>query len=158
MEKPVTSDSGNLDGERRLPYWPAALNKKLAAAYSGLSPEIFDKVCPVEPISFTASSRGHRFLRQRLDEWLVSIDPNKEVAAPKKSMVELMYGSDRPQPKLDSRPFTLKTFAQRWRCSERHVRNMIAEGQLPAHKLGGKLLRIMLDDIESFEESGGVPK
>jgi excisionase family DNA binding protein len=141
--------------EERLPYWPAALNKKLAAAYCGLSPETFDKVCPVKPISFTASSRGHRFLRQRLDEWLVSIDPNKEVAAPKRSMVELMYGSDKPV-KPDGRPFTPKTLAQRWRCSERHVRNMIAEGKLPAHKLGGKLLRIMFDDVDAFEQGGGT--
>ncbi len=64
------------DKTERLPYWPAALNKKLAAAYCGLSPETFAQVCPVKPISFTGSVRGERYLRQRLDEWLVSIDPN----------------------------------------------------------------------------------
>jgi hypothetical protein len=69
--------------EERLPYWPAALNKKLAAAYCGLSSETFDKVCPVKPISFTSSSRGERYLRQRLDEWLLSIDSNSnEFAKP----------------------------------------------------------------------------
>ncbi len=76
----------------RLPYWPAALNKKLAAAYCGLSPETFAQVCPVKPISFTGSSRGERYLRQRLDEWLLSIDPNKQDEAPRMSLAERMYG------------------------------------------------------------------
>lgn len=76
----------------RLPYWPAALNKKMAAAYCGLSPETFDKVCPLKPISFTGSSRGDRYLRLRLDEWLEKLDPNKQDAVPKRSLVERLYG------------------------------------------------------------------
>lgn len=77
-----------------MPYWPAALNKKLAAAYCGISPEIFDKVCPVKPISFTGSTRGHRYLRQRLDEWLVSIDPNTQSATPmRRRFGDRLYGN-----------------------------------------------------------------
>jgi hypothetical protein len=60
-----------------LPYWPAALNQKMAAAYRGLSVDTFTTVCPVRPIAFTNSTWGHRYLRQRLDEWLLSLDPNK---------------------------------------------------------------------------------
>lgn len=60
----------------RLPHWPAALNHKMAAAYCGVSVETFKKICPVKPMQFTGSSRGERYLRQRLDEWLLSIDPN----------------------------------------------------------------------------------
>lgn len=75
-----------------LPYWPGALNQQMAAAYCGLSVDVFKKVCPVMPIRFTSSTRGARYLRQRLDEWLVSIDPNKQGSSPRKSMVELMYG------------------------------------------------------------------
>ena len=63
------------------PYWPAALRLDQAAAYCGLSPATFLKVCPLRPIAFTGSSRGNRYLRQRLDEWLLSLDPNE--AAPK---------------------------------------------------------------------------
>lgn len=59
-----------------VPFWPAALPLLLAAAYCGLSPEVFKEVCPVKPISFTQSTRGHRYLRQRLDEWLSSLDKN----------------------------------------------------------------------------------
>jgi excisionase family DNA binding protein len=62
----------------------------------------------------------------------------------------------KPRSKDDRRPFTPKTLAQRWHCSERHVRNMIAEGHLPAQKLGGKLLRIMFNDVDAFEQSGGT--
>jgi hypothetical protein len=59
-----------------LPYWPMGLNKKMAAAYCGLSVETFQKVCPIRPVAFTGSSRGDRYIRQRLDEWLLSLDPN----------------------------------------------------------------------------------
>lgn len=58
------------------PHWPAALPLHMAAAYCGLSPDTFKAVCPVKPVSFTQSTRGHRYLRHRLDEWLLSRDPN----------------------------------------------------------------------------------
>lgn len=61
-----------------LPYWPAALRLDQAAAYSGLSVDTFKKVCPIKPVSFTASAKGERYLRTRLDEWLANLDPNKE--------------------------------------------------------------------------------
>ena len=81
------------DELNRLPYWPAALNKKLAAAYCGLSTDIFTSVCPVKPVSFTNSARGERYLRQRLDEWLASIDPNGQ-SAPKRRFGDRLYGGE----------------------------------------------------------------
>ena len=65
-----------------LPYWPAALRLDLAASYCGLSVDTFKEVCPVKPISFTSSSRGNRYLRARLDQWLDTIDPNQEGSRP----------------------------------------------------------------------------
>lgn len=62
----------------RLPYWPAAMDQKTAAAYCGLSVDTFKAVCTVRPVSFTASARGRRYLRQRLDEWLASLDPDRQ--------------------------------------------------------------------------------
>jgi hypothetical protein len=59
-----------------LPYWPAAMNMKMAAAYCGLSTDTFKELCPVRPLQYTQSTWGHRYLRQRLDEWMLSIDPN----------------------------------------------------------------------------------
>jgi len=47
----------------KTPYWPAALRLDQAAAYSGLCVETFKAVCPVQPIAFTGSTRGHRYLR-----------------------------------------------------------------------------------------------
>lgn len=61
----------------RLPYWPAALNQKMAAAYCGISVDLFKRLCPVKPITFTNSSWGERYLRVRLDDWLLSLDSNK---------------------------------------------------------------------------------
>lgn len=57
-----------------LPAWPAAMNQQLAAAYCGISVDTFATSCPVKPIVITASKSGKRYLRQRLDEWLLSLD------------------------------------------------------------------------------------
>ena len=62
--------------DESLPYWPAALRLDQAAAYSGLSVQTFKEVCPVKPVSFTLSTRGDRYLRTSLDNWLQSLDPN----------------------------------------------------------------------------------
>lgn len=70
------------DSPERLPYWPAALNKQMAAVYCGLTYETFTKHCPVKPIEFTGSARGRRYLRHRLDEWLLAIDPNGPTSIP----------------------------------------------------------------------------
>ncbi|MFS8114881.1 helix-turn-helix domain-containing protein [Rhizobium jaguaris] len=51
---------------------------------------------------------------------------------------------------------SIAMLAERWLCSERHVRNMIARGEIPASKLGGKLLRVRIVDIEEFENRGGI--
>jgi hypothetical protein len=42
------------------------------------------EVCPVKPIPFTPSTRGHRYLLASLDNWLVSLDPNGSNSAPTK--------------------------------------------------------------------------
>jgi excisionase family DNA binding protein len=54
--------------------------------------------------------------------------------------------------------YTPASLAERWECSERHVRNMIASGELPAFRLAGKLLRIRGADVERFEcQTGASP-
>jgi hypothetical protein len=57
-----------------LPDWPAALTQRMAAAYCGLSVETFSAVCPVIPVVITTSKTGRRYLRRRLDEWLISLE------------------------------------------------------------------------------------
>lgn len=58
----------------QMPGWPAAMNQQMAAAYCGLSVDIFTDKCPVKPIAITSSKTGRRYLRTRLDEWLLSLD------------------------------------------------------------------------------------
>lgn len=60
--------------------------------------------------------------------------------------------SQLPSRVFDRRPLTPTMLAERWQCSERHVRNLIAKGDLRAFKLGGKLLRIAYDAIEEYEQ------
>lgn len=57
-----------------LPDWPAAMNQQMAAAYCGLSVDTFTANCPVKPVVITSSKAGKRYLRLRLDEWLLSLD------------------------------------------------------------------------------------
>jgi excisionase family DNA binding protein len=40
--------------------------------------------------------------------------------------------------------------AEAWCCSERHIRNLVAAGQLRGFRLGGKLLRIPQDAVQEF--------
>ena len=46
--------------------------------------------------------------------------------------------------------FTPAALAREWSCSERHIRNLVATGQLRAFRLGGKLLRIPEDAVQEF--------
>lgn len=77
-----------------IPYWPAAMDQKTAAAYCGCCVELFKRVCPVRPIRYTESTRGERYLRQRLDEWLVTMDPNKQSAEPKRKFGDRLNGGE----------------------------------------------------------------
>lgn len=54
--------------------------------------------------------------------------------------------------------FTPAKLAERWECSERHIRNMLLSGELPYFRLGDKLLRIRSEDVEAFEcRNGDLP-
>lgn len=53
------------------------------------------------------------------------------------------------------RALTPRMVADLWHCSERHVRNLIASGELPSFRLGGKLLRVRGEDVEAFECQNG---
>jgi len=52
--------------------------------------------------------------------------------------------------------YTPATLADRWACSERHIRNLIASGELPSFRAGGKLLRIRGEEVEKFECQNGA--
>jgi excisionase family DNA binding protein len=48
------------------------------------------------------------------------------------------------------RIYTPASLAREWSCSERHIRNLVAAGQLRGFRLGGKLLRIPQDAVQEF--------
>lgn len=78
----------------KIPFWPAAMDQKTAAAYCGIGIELFKLRCPVKPIRFTDSARGERYPRHRLDEWLQAIDPNgsEETAPRRRRFGEKLHG------------------------------------------------------------------
>lgn len=75
------------------PFWPAALPLWQAADYCSLSVDTFKEKCPVKPIKFTESTRGDRWLRVRLDEWLLSQDPNRS-QSPVRKFGDRLNGND----------------------------------------------------------------
>lgn len=55
-----------------------------------------------------------------------------------------------------AKALTPAMLAARWQCSERHIRNLVDRGEIPSFRLGGKLIRIKITDIEDFENRGGT--
>src|SRR3974390_3882073 len=49
-----------------------------------------------------------------------------------------------------SRPYTPKTLAAEWQCSERHIRNLINSGKRAAFRLGDRLLKIPAAAVEQY--------
>jgi excisionase family DNA binding protein len=52
------------------------------------------------------------------------------------------------QPRGPKRPATVAHGAQAYSCSTRTIYRYIASGLLPAYRLGPRMLRIDLDDLE----------
>ena len=46
--------------------------------------------------------------------------------------------------------------AERWQCSEGHVRTLARRGVLPFFRAGGKLLRFRLHDVEACLDGMGI--
>ncbi len=47
--------------------------------------------------------------------------------------------------------YSPRSLALEWGCSERHIRNLIRDGQLRGWRAGGKLLRIDPQDVEDYK-------
>ncbi|MGE0231731.1 MAG: hypothetical protein AB7O39_03430 [Flavobacteriaceae bacterium] len=75
-----------------LPDWPAAMDQQQAAAYCGIGVDTFTEVCPVKAVRFTQSTRGHRWLRTKLDQWLEELDRQVNPDAPKRRRMGENYG------------------------------------------------------------------
>jgi excisionase family DNA binding protein len=55
---------------------------------------------------------------------------------------------------MERAAWTPMQLAERWECSERHVRNLINRGELQFFRLGGRLVRIPHSVVEAFEQGG----
>lgn len=52
--------------------------------------------------------------------------------------------------------FTADDLAKRWRCSVRHIYNMMEDGELRYFHAGGRLKRVPLMEVERWESGGGI--
>ncbi|MFP6772725.1 MAG: helix-turn-helix domain-containing protein [Alphaproteobacteria bacterium] len=48
------------------------------------------------------------------------------------------------------RPYTPDSLAERWECSERHIRALVKKGELTCFRIG-KLIRISVSEVERYE-------
>lgn len=55
------------------------------------------------------------------------------------------------RPKEAASVFSVASLAEYWGCGTDTVYSLIKSGDLPAFKLGGRLLRIRADEVERFE-------
>lgn len=49
------------------------------------------------------------------------------------------------------RVLTPEDVAERWQCSPQQVRKLLGAGKLAGFRLGGKLWRVRIEDVEEFE-------
>lgn len=49
--------------------------------------------------------------------------------------------------------YTPAELAARWKCSASFVRRLIDNGELPAFRIGNKLLRVTAEAVEGYERS-----
>lgn len=54
--------------------------------------------------------------------------------------------------KFHGRSITPEQLAARWKCSSNTVRNMISNGKLSSFRIGTKLIRIPISQIEEYEK------
>ena len=59
-------------------------------------------------------------------------------------------GTSEASPGRSDKPYTPRSLAEELGCSERHIRNLCASGELRSFKLGDKLLRIRRDEVEAY--------
>lgn len=52
------------------------------------------------------------------------------------------------------RPYTVPLLAERWSCSKDFVYEQIRAGRLQSFRLGGKLIRILPEEVERWESIG----
>lgn len=47
--------------------------------------------------------------------------------------------------------YDVVTLAEKWGCGTDTIRSLIKSGELPAFKVGGKLLRVRAEEVEQYE-------
>ena len=59
---------------------------------------------------------------------------------------------DAPKPARDpDRPYSIAKIADRWDCSQQHVRKLIERGELPAFRIG-RLFRVNASAVRAYEK------
>jgi excisionase family DNA binding protein len=117
-------------------YPPRGMNLEAAARYVGLPPATFSRLVKVRKMPGPKSLGG------------VSVWDRLDLDG---AFDRLAAGHSEP---VAAHPnvYTPRTLAERWRCSEQMIHNMIKRGELEAWKLGG-LVRISTEVVARHEGS-----
>jgi excisionase family DNA binding protein len=135
-------------------YPPRGMSREEAARYIGVGTTKFDEMVADRRMPRPKKIDG-RVVWDRIaldaafsDLPLDGGDPIDQILGGRKQPT---WGTSPSAPE-DRRPFTPRRLAERWACSERHIRNMLKRGDLPVHHFGGKLIRISWEDVIRFED------
>ncbi len=52
---------------------------------------------------------------------------------------------------MSEAPYSPKKLAERWGCSRQFVHKLIRKGELPAFRIGEKLLRVRAEEVHKWE-------
>lgn len=55
------------------------------------------------------------------------------------------------------KPFSVKTLAEHWGCSSKHVYGLLSSGDLHGFRLGRNLWRISADEVRKYESENTQP-
>jgi excisionase family DNA binding protein len=141
---------------------PRGLSRSQAAAYVGIGTILFDRLVAAGTMPQPREIGGRRVWdRQEVDRAFEEL-PHVGDAASARDPWDVILG-EAPPPKDTMtytgddgghlpNAYTPASLAKRWKCSPRHIRNMVKRGELEAIALGGKLLRITRDVVEAYED------
>lgn len=139
---------------------PRGLSRSQAAAYVGIGTTLFDRLVAAGAMPQPREIGGRRVWdRQEVDRAFEEL-PHVGDAASASNSWDVRLGIEAPPAKSAGasdtedfpNAFTPASLAKRWKCSPRHIRNMVKRGDLEAIALGGKLLRITRDVVEAYED------
>ena len=136
-----------MNSQDQWPFPPIGLSRVQASIHLGIEPKEFERLVGAgEMPQHRRLGSREVWHRQELEIAFARLPTS---AAPKEKVKASTAGNPNA--------YSPQSLAERWVCSERHIRNMVKRGDIPAIQFGGKLIRIRMVDVEAYEAGAAMP-